>query len=197
MQQVIIVTGPAGAGKSSVAAALCERFDRMVHIEVDTLRHMVRAGYRHPWLEGDAQATEQRLLATRNAAAIARESVAMRYAVVIDDVVDASIAAQYREALAGIDANVHFVTLLPRLDVALARDAGRSASIPERVRALHAEFSREAGLGTLPGTVLDTSADPDAALTADRVQDAVARGGALFIGEPSPPPPLPGTGRGG
>ena len=32
MQQVILVTGPAGAGKSSVAAALCERFDRMVHI---------------------------------------------------------------------------------------------------------------------------------------------------------------------
>lgn len=182
MQQVIIVTGPAGAGKSSVAAALCERFDRMVHIEVDTLRHMVRAGYRHPWLEGDAQAAEQRLLATRNAAAIARESVTMRYAVVIDDVVDASVVAQYREALAGIEANVHFVTLLPSLDVALARDAGRSASIPDQVRALHAEFSREAALGILPGLVLDNSDDPDAALTADRVQDAVRRGEALIIG---------------
>ena len=85
MQQVILVTGPAGAGKSSVAAALCERFDRMMHIEVDALRHMVRAGYRHPWLE-DAQAAEQRVLAVRNAMAIARECVAMRYAVVIDDV---------------------------------------------------------------------------------------------------------------
>ena len=181
MQQVIIVTGPAGAGKSSVAAALCERFDRMLDIEVDALRHMVRAGYRHPWVADDAQAIEQRLLATRNAAAIARESVAVRYAVVIDDVVDASVAAQYREALAGIEANVHFVTLLPSLDVTLARDAGRSASIPDRVRALHAKFSREASLGTLPGLVLDTSADPDAALTADRVQDAVGRGDALFL----------------
>lgn len=181
MQQVIIVTGPAGAGKSSVAAALCERFDRMVHIEVDTLRHMVRAGYRHPWIEGDAQATEQLLLATRNAAAIARECVALRYAVVIDDVAQSSVAAQYREALAGIDAHVHFVTLLPSLEVSLARDTDRSASIPDRVRALHAEFSAEAAAGELPGIVLDTSNDPDAALTADRVQDAVGQGVALFM----------------
>ena len=179
MQQVILVTGPAGAGKWSVSEALCERFDRMVHIEVDTLRHMVRAGYRHPWLE-DAQAAEQRQLSVRNAMAMARECVAMRYAVVIDDVVYGPVVDMYRLAMDELGAPLQFVTLLPRLDVALARDAGRSASIPERVQALHAEFSREVQAGTLPGITLDTSEDVDAHLSADRVQDVVAQGLALF-----------------
>lgn len=179
-QQVIILTGPAGVGKSSVAAALCERFDRMVHVEVDALRHMVRAGYRHPWLT-DEQAEEQRQLAVRNAAAIARECIATRYAVVIDDVIPPDATEHYREALAGIEASVHFITLLPSLEIALERDAGRSGSIPDRVRALHVEFMTWHNANALPGTALDTSNDADAAVTADRVQDAIAHGHALFL----------------
>jgi predicted kinase len=180
VEQVIIVTGPPGAGKSSVAAALCERFDRMVHIDVDTLRHMVRAGYRQPWAN-DQQAEEQRHLAVQNASAIARECVATRYAVVIDDVVPPDAAARYGELLANIDANVHLVTLLPSLDVTAARDAARSGSISDRVRVLHREFTGWTGSGLQPGVVLDTSADADAAATADRVQDAVASGRALLV----------------
>jgi adenylate kinase family enzyme len=179
MQQIILITGPAGAGKSAVAAALCERYDRMAHIEVDLLRHMIKAGYRHPWAD-DAQAEEQRALAVRNACAIARECVAARYAVVIDDVILAPTLAEYRAQLAGAGAHLHLVTLLPSLDVALARDRGRSASIPDRVRALHADFAREAAARPLPGAILDTSADANAALTADRVQDAVATAAALL-----------------
>ncbi len=177
---MIVVSGPAGVGKSSVAEAICERFDRMLHIEVDNLRHMVKAGYRHPWLD-EPQATEQRLLAVRNATAVAREAVALRYAAVIDDVVFAEQAALYREAFAGIGCNVHFVLLLPSLEVVLERDAARSYSIPERVRALHADFTREFAAGLLPGAAIDSSEDGDAALTADRVMDAVASGAALFI----------------
>jgi adenylate kinase family enzyme len=182
MQQIIIVSGPPGAGKTSVADALCERFDRMLHIEVDVLRHMVKAGYRHPWA-GDAQAAEQLLLAVRNASALARESVATRYAVVIDDVVTAEMAAGYRDALRDIDAPVHLVTLLPRLEVLLARDAARRESLPDRARALHDQLTREAAARDLPGAVLDTSDDANAQLTADRVQDVVARGtGTLASG---------------
>ena len=185
MNQVILVTGPDGAGRSAVGEAICERFDRMLHVEVEGLRRSVKAGYRRPWQPDDPQAAEQRLLAVRNASAIARESVAMRYAVVIDDVIFAEDARNYRDALRSIGCNVHFVLLLPELETALAGDRGRSPDIsaPDRERPLHEDFERESAAGLLPGAVVDSTHDENAALTADRVLDAVASGEALFIEE--------------
>jgi hypothetical protein len=152
----------------------------MIHIEVDSLRHWVKAGYRHPWID-DEQSREQLDLAIRNASSITRESIASRYAVVVSDVIHAAQAARYRELLANVGASVHLVTLLPTLEVAMARDEARLHSIPDRVRALHAALSGEIAGGELPGVVLDSSDDADAHTTADRVQDAVSRGEALLL----------------
>ncbi|MCY4616055.1 MAG: AAA family ATPase [Chloroflexi bacterium] len=181
MNQVLLVNGPPGAGKTSLTFAIAERYDRMLRIAVHTLRQWVCAGYRHPWA-GDAQWDEQRLLATRNAAAVTRETIAARYAVVIDDVAFADDLAAYRDALEGVDALVQVVTLLPDVETTLARDAGHNDAA--RVREVHARFAEEAEVGALPGAVLDTSGDASAYETAERLMDLLATGAAVLVEPP-------------
>lgn len=181
MNQVLIVTGPPGAGKTAVSEALCERFDRMIHVPVDWLRHWVKAGYRHPWA-GDAQAREQLEMAIRNASAVARTSISFRYAVVIDDVVMRWQAEAYREALRDCGAPVHLVTLLPSRVENLRRDALRGPdAIPDRVEAVQRQLRAEIEHGERLGAVIDTTGDADAYVTADRVQDVVSRGEAILV----------------
>lgn len=180
MNQVLILTGPPGAGKTAVGRAICERFDRMLLIPVDDVRHWVVAGYRHPWA-GDAQAEEQLRMAAAGATALARNAISFRYSAIVDDIVVGGTAETYRTGLAGLDADVQFVTLLPSLERALQRDAARgAASIPDRVRALHEAFTVAVTAGAQPGAILDTTEDADAYVTADRVQDAISRGLARF-----------------
>ena len=114
---------------------------------------------------------------------IARNAIEMRYAAVIDGIVFGADADRYRDTLTGIECNVHFVTLLPNLDVALRRDGGGAAGdqIPDRVTALYTGFAAEIAAASLPGAVIDSTDDASAELTADRVLDAVARGDALFM----------------
>ena len=179
MQQVIVLSGPPGAGAAEVAAAICERFDRMVRIEADALRDWICAGYRRPWA-GDAQAAGQARLAARAACAVAREAAAARYAAVICDAADPPLAELYREALSGAGAAAHLVTLLPGMDAASARPASGGPEAEARARGLHARLAAAARAGELPGAVLDTAADAGARVTADRVQELVARGEALL-----------------
>src|SRR5258707_6581095 len=87
MADILILTGPPGAGKTTVAEALADRYDRVAHIEVDTLRHFVTPTGYVPPSRGGVAWERQNALAVRNASSLAANFIAEIYVVMIDDVV--------------------------------------------------------------------------------------------------------------
>jgi chloramphenicol 3-O-phosphotransferase/ADP-ribose pyrophosphatase YjhB (NUDIX family) len=157
---VVIVTGPAAAGKSTVARELCRRFDRAAHIDVDMIRwHMIVSGYVRPeeaYGPEPEEAQQQLLLAARNASALARNFADEGFLAVIDDVIETREHLDaYLDYLSGCDP-ISVVTLLPNADALAARDTGRPK---DQYMGSRSEELRRiiAGNGETRGLRLDTS----------------------------------------
>jgi chloramphenicol 3-O-phosphotransferase len=175
--EILILTGPPASGKSSVAQALAERYDRVAHIDVDALRHFVTpTGYKAPGRPGFEG---QQRLATRNACDLARNFLEERFAVIIDDVVitKADLDA-YADLLTQTGAPLHFVRLVPSLEACLTRNAVREVGkvSPDRVETVWREF---AAAGEVGGVTLDSSM-LSVYETADRLQALTTSGASLL-----------------
>jgi predicted kinase len=82
---IILVTGPPGSGKSTIARGIAEHFPKSVHLNVDDLREMMVNGFEPPgeWTdEAEAQFRRARKAATY----LAREYSSDGIHFVIDDV---------------------------------------------------------------------------------------------------------------
>jgi len=83
---ICLITGPAGVGKSTIAELLVKEFAKTARIDVDYIRHMIRAGKVRPFPYTE-EAEKQILLATQNACDLARNFNDSGFSVAIDDVV--------------------------------------------------------------------------------------------------------------
>ena len=177
MSHIVILSGPAGAGKSSVARSLCERYDRTVHIETDLFFEMIQMGRINPMRP---ESERQNHMISRAVARAATAYAQDLYAVFIDGVVGPHLLPVYLEELRPAGAPVHFVLLRPTLDETFRRIVPRDPArrmTEQQHRDLYAQFVR---YGDFAGLTIDnTSLTADQA--ADRVMDACGAGDCLVL----------------
>ena len=178
MSQIVIVSGPPGAGKSTVCEALCARYDRTVHLETDQLYGSIRMGFIAPWKPGSMR---QNLMVSRAAARAATAFAQEQYGVFIDGVIGPAHLPTYLEELRPAGVPVHYAVLLPPLDVIVRRATERD----KRIAGAGDMFERVHGMfvDAPHSWTLDTS-DMTAQKAADAVMEACGRGECLVW----PPP---------
>lgn len=119
MSELVVVTGPPGAGKSVVSEELARRWQPSALVAGDAFFGMIKRGYVLPWLP---QARRQNTVIIEAAAAAAGKLCDI-CSVVYDGVLGPWFLPTFVRA-AGL-ANLHYVVLLPPLEVCLERVRSR------------------------------------------------------------------------
>ena len=156
---LLILTGPPGAGKTTVATLVAEYFTPSVVIEGDALwAHVVR-GFIEPW-EKDSDPQNRSLF--RASLAAAARLTSSGYATVLSGHVGPSFLDIMRQELVGLRAPVRYVVLRPSLEECLAHCVERRSD-PRHAGALGDEtiirhlYRTYSNLEAFERHVLDTS----------------------------------------
>jgi len=175
--ELIVVSGPPGAGKSTVAARVTAAYETAVLVPGDTFFGFWARGAIDPWLP---EAHHQNELVLAAAAAAAGAFASGGCTVVYDGVLGPWFLPHFATA-SGVD-RFHYAILLPPVETCLARIATRSGhgfDDPEAARRMHAEFSRAA----VDERHILRDADEDPGASAEAVRQRLAAGQLLFLAE--------------
>lgn len=166
MGQLVIVTGPPGAGKSTIAGHLAERLNPSALVPADWFSGLWRRGAIPAYLP---EAQPQAAVASAAAAATAGTFARAGCAAVVDGLVRPLDLPRFLAAAGHPPAS--YVVLRPPVDVCVERVLrryGNGFTSEETARALHAEFSVD-GLDRYVVDESDLPANDLAALLVERV----------------------------
>ncbi len=175
----MLITGPPGAGKTTVGSLVAAAFDPSVHIRIDDFLPIVVNGWVDPWLPG---AAHQNHVLGGAAAAAAVQCGEGGYMVVLDGFVFPDRLAALAAFCGRRGVRLHYAVLRADLATCLERVSRRRPGHPEDPVEFSRLHGRFADLGDRAANVIDASGPPAAvsaallsALAAGRLE--VAAGG--------------------
>jgi hypothetical protein len=179
---LLILTGPPGAGKTTVGAIIASESPQSACIHSDWFWTTIVNGHIPPW-DGAADAQNRTMI--RAATAAAARMANAGYTTVLDGILGPWHFESLRDELATCMAPVHYAVLRPDGDICLVRARARVLESTEHRDALTDEdpirqmWDQFSHLGPIDRYVIDSS-EMDPQETAVLVQDRIKAGDLRF-----------------